>query len=123
MGVSVTAIPIYCNTRTGRTLSMADYLSRHPSPRNNNAQVRAEELWNNWFTVNKIKCEKTVLDARSRREKKIQPMTAELREKSDRTDRGGMACETALSKQDQQTIKTIIASICEQSYSSPMESQ
>ena len=34
-----------------------------------------------------------------------------------------MASETALSKQEQQTIKTIIASICEPSNSSLMESQ
>ena len=32
----------------GRTLGMADYLSRHPSPSNN--QAKAEEFWNNWLT-------------------------------------------------------------------------
>ena len=70
-----------------------------------------------------MNCQKTVLDARSRREKEIQPITAELREKSDLTDCGRMASETALSKQEQQTIRTIIASICEPSNSSLMESQ
>ena len=55
-----------------------------------------------WFClVNKIKSEKTVLYAQSRREKEIQPITAVFREKSDRTDRDGMASETALSKQEQ----------------------
>ena len=38
----------------GRTLGMADYLSRHPSPNNNNEQKIKAELWNNWFTVNEI---------------------------------------------------------------------
>ena len=55
----------------GRTLGMADPLSRHPSPSNNNAHVKAEELWNNWFTVSKINCEETVLDVQSRREEEI----------------------------------------------------
>ena len=37
----------------GRTLGMADYLSRHPSPYEGNV-VKAEELFNNWFTINVI---------------------------------------------------------------------
>ena len=39
----------------GRTKGMADYLSRHPSESNSNEQkIKAEELWNNWCTVNEI---------------------------------------------------------------------
>ena len=37
----------------GRTLGMAEYLSRHPSPYEGNV-VKAEELFNNWFTINVI---------------------------------------------------------------------
>ena len=37
---------------SGRTLGMADNLSRQPSPINNNDKVNAEGLWNNFFTVN-----------------------------------------------------------------------
>ena len=39
--------------KPGRTLGMADYLSRHPSPYEGNV-VKAEELFNNWFTINVI---------------------------------------------------------------------
>ena len=37
----------------GRTMGMADYLSRHPSPSGNSSEF-SEELWNDWFTVNVI---------------------------------------------------------------------
>ena len=37
----------------GRTIGIADYLSRHPSPIEGTS-VKAEELWNNWFTVNHV---------------------------------------------------------------------
>ena len=33
-------------------MGMADYLSRHPAESNNNQKNKAEELWDNWFTVN-----------------------------------------------------------------------
>ena len=59
----------------GRTIGMADYLSRHPSPSNQNIQIKAEELWNNWFTVNKIDCKNFVLNEQKRREAEIQPIT------------------------------------------------
>ena len=52
---------------TGRTLGMADYLSRHPSPSNKYNQIKAEELWNHWFPINKIDQEKTVLDIQNRK--------------------------------------------------------
>ena len=38
----------------GRTLGMADYLSRHPS-NYEDASIQAEELFNDWFTVNVVK--------------------------------------------------------------------
>ena len=37
----------------GRTIGIADYLSRHPSPIEGRS-VKADELWNNWFTVNHV---------------------------------------------------------------------
>ena len=37
----------------GRTLGMADYLSRHPSELEG-ATIKAETLWNEWFTVNSV---------------------------------------------------------------------
>ena len=36
----------------GRTLGMADYLSRHPSELE--GAIKAETLWNEWFTVNSV---------------------------------------------------------------------
>ena len=39
----------------GRTMGMADCLSRHPSESNcNEGNIKAEEVWRNWYTVNKI---------------------------------------------------------------------
>ena len=37
----------------GRTMGIADYLSRHPSPIEGES-VKATELWNTWFTVNHV---------------------------------------------------------------------
>ena len=38
----------------GRTLGMAEYLSRHPSECEGSV-AKAEELFNDWFTVNVVK--------------------------------------------------------------------
>ena len=38
----------------GRTLRMADYLSRHPSEYEGSV-AKAEELFNDWFTVNVVR--------------------------------------------------------------------
>ena len=46
----------------GRTLGMADYLSRHPSEMQG-ATVKAETLWNEWFTVNSVSSLNDVLEA------------------------------------------------------------
>ena len=46
----------------GRTLGMADYLSRHPSEMQG-ATVKAETLWNEWFTVNSVISLNDVLEA------------------------------------------------------------
>ena len=46
----------------GRTLGMADYLSRHPSNLEG-ASIKAEMLWNEWFTVNSVNSLIDVLDS------------------------------------------------------------
>ena len=56
---------------------MADYFSRHPSPSNQNSQIKAE-LWNNWFTVNKIDNKKIVLDQQKRQEATKQPIREKM---------------------------------------------
>ena len=45
----------------GRMLGMADYLSRHPTELNGST-VKAETLWNEWFTVNSVISLNNVLD-------------------------------------------------------------
>ena len=55
---------------------MADYFSRYPSPSHQNNQIK--ELWNNWFTVNKIDNEKIVLDQQKRQEVTKQPIREKM---------------------------------------------
>ena len=45
----------------GRTLGMADYLSRHP-PDLEGASLKSEALWKEWFTVNSVISLKDVLE-------------------------------------------------------------
>ena len=45
----------------GRTLGMADYLSIHPTELQRSS-VKAETLWNEWFTVNSVISLNDVLD-------------------------------------------------------------
>ena len=45
----------------GRTLGMADYLPRHPSELEG-ASMKAETLWNEWFTVNSVISSNNVLE-------------------------------------------------------------
>ena len=46
----------------GRTLGMADYLSRHPTELQGSS-IKAETLWNEWFTVNSVISLNDVLDS------------------------------------------------------------
>ena len=48
----------------GRALGMADCLSRHPEPSNVKNQIKAEDLWNNWFTVSEHRESKRFLEGR-----------------------------------------------------------
>ena len=108
---------------------MADYLSRHPSPSNQNLQIRAEELWNTWFSVNKVDCEKVVLDERKRKEDEHQPITekaatenkmaiknenateSEMANKNEQAAGSESERESTLSKHEKQTTKNIIAQL------------
>ena len=90
----------------GRTLGMADYLSGHPSPSNNNIKLKAEELWHNWFTVNEIIVDTPVLVEQNK-----QPITGELTNQSELARSSDASSDSELNKQCEQTIKSIIASI------------
>ena len=90
----------------GRTLGMADYLSSHPSPSNNNIKLKVEELWNYWFTVNEINVDKPVLVEQNK-----QPITGgELTNQSELARGSEASSDSELNKQCEQTIKSIIAS-------------
>ena len=61
----------------GRTIGIADFFSRHSSEIASNIhKIKAEEMWNNWFTVNEITRNKLVSDtsqAQNAREQPIAP--------------------------------------------------
>ena len=90
----------------GRTIGMAVYLSRHPSPSSNNIKLKAEELWSNWFTVNEIDVDKPVLVELNK-----QPITGELTNQNELARNSDASSDSELNKQCEQTIKNIIASI------------
>ena len=56
----------------GRTLGMADYLSRHPTELQGSA-LKAETLWNEWFTVNSVISLNDVLDNSEASSEKSRP--------------------------------------------------
>ena len=56
----------------GRTLGMADYLSRHPTDLQGSS-IKAETLWNEWFTVNSVISLKDVLDNNEASSEKSKP--------------------------------------------------
>ena len=89
----------------GRTLGMADYLSRHPSPSNNNIKLKTGELWNNWLPVNEIDVDKPVLVEQNK-----QPITGELTNQSELARSSEASSDSELNKQCEQTIKSTIAS-------------
>ena len=57
----------------GRTLGLADYLSRHPSEYNGSI-LKAEELFNNWFTINVVK---EIVPTLNRKSAKNEPIRSE----------------------------------------------
>ena len=112
----------------GRTIGMAVYLSRHRSPSNQNNQIKAEELCNDWFTVYKTVCEKFVLDEKKRREAENQPIRektsteSKMAVKSKRTAGSESDRESTQCKQEKQTITNKIASINERESQSKLDS-
>ena len=93
-------------------MGMADYLSRHPSPLKGDTQF-AEELWNNWFTVNMLNSQ-SVSVAGWQREKGRPPMRAQQSANSSvSTNRMTQdACKNAhTAKPPLQSLRAIIASI------------
>ena len=118
-------------------------MSRHPPPSNKNNQIKAEELWNDWLTVNKSDKQKLVLDEQNRQRKENQPIKDEAAFESEKTKEKERPVENAkqpirakitsekettkeskrtdsaekgvLCKQEKQTIKGINASINTQS--------
>ena len=77
---------------------MADYLSRHPSPSNNNIKLRkAVELWDNWFTVNQIIVDKPVL-----MEQNKQPN----HRRADKAERIGKKQQCVKRQRVKQTVRT-----------------
>ena len=104
----------------GRTLEMADYLSRPPSPSNNKNQAKVEELWINWFIVNnviKVQNQNSILDEQNRQRKTPKPITEEIANESERTEGGKEAIENHLSVCKKRTMKSIIATINANSHS------
>ena len=62
----------------GRTLGIAYYLSRHPSPSNVKNQRKAEQSWNDWFKVNAVRCKEPVSDEQKSIGERKQPITNEV---------------------------------------------
>ena len=60
----------------GRTMGLADYLSRNPSNQKGE-NVKAESLWNNWFTVNVVKEMNDVLATNRKKARKFKPIRSE----------------------------------------------
>ena len=92
----------------GRTMGMADYLSRHPSESNNNEnKIKAEELWHNWLlTVNQImKTDNIVSEIQRPQQKQNQPIGTKLASASDKQGNHMLASENEALKANKQPFK------------------
>ena len=83
----------------GRTIGIADYLSRHPSQIEGES-VKAKELWNNWFTVNHVNNVNSILA-----EEFTRPIRGRQWLKLNREDRRSKSEQTHASKQTTQLTK------------------
>ena len=92
----------------GRSLGMADYLSRHPSPSKKDEQSKAEELWNNWFTVNKLDYAKFVLDTKNRKDSTEQPMRKTVTSKNERPERKNQPIRRSDAKENKMTEENMM---------------
>ena len=75
---------------------MTDLLSRDSSPSNNNDNVKAEDLWNNWFTVKTSNVSKPKLvEPKNHRNR---PITNELTKSNETSGSGEASGESKLTK-------------------------
>ena len=95
----------------GRTMGMTDYLSRHPSPSNKNEQkMEAEELWNNWFTVNETTKCKIVSEKPSQQNTTQLPIKLKLASENEMQESVKESNE-AESTNVKKTIREVVATI------------
>ena len=81
----------------GRTLSMADYLHRHPSELQG-ASLKSEALWNEWFTVNSVISLKDVLEEDEATNKQARVKEIQSKEYSERICVGQSENETSANR-------------------------
>ena len=94
----------------GRTMGLADYLSRYPS-KQLGENFKAESLWNNWFTVNVInEMNKTPITNR-KVAKQAQPIVCEIPvETSERENSSGHLSGVKSRSNDANQINTVYIS-------------
>ena len=96
----------------GRTMGMADYLSRHPSDNNSNInKIKAEELWNNWFTLNAITQNELVSANQKSQIRSNHPMREKLEGANKLSESENMTDTEDAAKSNKQTLKQIAAII------------
>ena len=96
----------------GRTMGMAVYISRHPSPSNSNElKIKAEEFWNNWLTKNELTIWKTVSEKLPQQSIPEQPIKSKLAKKSKTQERVKATDEAESANANKQTIKEVVATI------------
>ena len=97
----------------GRTMGMADYLSRHPSQSISNEQkIKAEELWNNGFTVNEITKCKIVSEEPSQQNTTAQPIKSnKLASENEMQESVKESNEAESTNVNEQTLKDVVATI------------
>ena len=91
----------------GRTMGMADYLSRHPSETNSNDnKIKAGELWKSWFTVNETtKSDKIVSENQKSKVKQNQPIGAKLASASEQQGNTAATSESDVMKTKKEPLK------------------
>ena len=93
-------------------MGMADYLSRHPSPNNNNEhKIKAEELWNNWFTGNEITKCKLVSEKPSQQDTTQQPIKSKLASENEMQESVKESNEAESTNVNKRTLKEVVATI------------
>ena len=117
----------------GRTMGMADYLSRHPSPSPLSNKF-AEELWHDWFTVNVIDNISAIGWHRDKGPPPPPPITEQQATgRANAKRRNEQACRTSANnssmppssspRQSKQTIRQIASTLHSSDYSSKLVSK